>query len=291
MFVSQGIDRASLVTRVVLVALAMLAFAGNSLLCRLALASGSVDPNSFTLLRLISGALMLCVLTGFRSAPLSNKKSSKPQVWRAAISLFAYALLFSLAYVNLGTAEGALILFAAVQFTLLGYALLQGIRLSRLELCGVLLAFIGLLGLLLPSAARPSLSGLLLMAGAGVAWGVFTLIGRGTGAPLQLTAHSFYRASALSLTLLPFVLFEHQWSGYGVFLAILSGAFASALGYALWYFVLPSLSVTQAAAVQLSVPVWAALGGIVWLNEALSAPFVIASVVILSGIALTLLKR
>ncbi|WP_211211673.1 DMT family transporter [Gilvimarinus chinensis] len=281
----------SQVSRVGLVALAMLAFAGNSLLCRLALASGAVDANSFTLIRLCSGAVMLYLLVTFNSAGSSTKIPTSQQSWRAAMALFVYALLFSLAYVNLGTAEGALILFAAVQLTLLGYAVFRGGRLSYRELAGAALAFSGLVGLLLPGASRPSFGGFALMAGAGLAWAVFTLIGRAGQAPLQLTAHSFYRAGLMCLVLLPFVLFDHQWSGYGVLLAVLSGAGASAIGYALWYLVLPSLSVTQAAAVQLSVPVWAALGGIVWLDEALSVQFIVASLIILSGIALTLVKR
>ncbi|UTF60594.1 DMT family transporter [Gilvimarinus sp. DA14] len=275
--------------RLGLVLLTMLAFAGNSLLCRLALATQAIDAVSFTLVRIISGALMLWLLVSLRRRP-SSQAPPTPASW-AALSLFTYALLFSLAYVSLGAAEGALILFAAVQLTLLGYALWRGVKVSSTELLGALLAFAGLAGLLLPAAARPSVLGFVLMAGAGLAWGVFTLLGRRGGLALQLTAHSFFRAAVLCVILLPFVLLDSQWSWYGFALAVFSGAGASALGYALWYAVLPSLSVAQAAAVQLSVPVWAALGGILWLGESLSLQFIIASLVILGGIALTLIKR
>ena len=269
-----------------LTALAMLAFASNSLLCRLALAHTTIDAASFTSIRLAAGAVMLWLLVrATRGAQVGSGN------WRSAFALFAYAAGFSFAYVNLPAATGALLLFGAVQATMIGHGLWAGERLRRLQLAGLVLALGGLVGLMLPGLSAPPLLGSLLMLGAGVAWGIYSLRGKSAGDPTRVTAGNFLRAVPIAAVLSLLMLGSATLDGAGVGYAVASGALASGLGYAIWYTALPALKSTSAATVQLSVPVIAALGGILFLGEALTLRLVLASVAILGGIALVILEK
>jgi len=269
-----------------LTSLAMIAFAGNSLLCRQALKYTAIDPASFTAIRLISGALVLWLLVRMKHDAPAGEGS-----WTSAFALFAYAAGFSYAYVSLSAGTGALLLFAAVQVTMISYGVWTGERLRLIQTLGVLLAFGGLVGLLLPGLSAPPLVGALLMIGAGIAWGVYSLRGKGAGDPTRVTAGNFLRAVPatllLSLLMIDFVSIDVA----GVAYAIASGALASGLGYAIWYTVLPALKNTSAASVQLSVPVIAALGGVAFLAEPVTLRLILASVAILGGIALVIVQK
>lgn len=275
------------VARVVaLTVLAMLAFAGNSLLCRMALKHTTIDAASFTTIRLASGALMLWLLVRVR-------RGSHPGAgnWRSACALFVYAAAFSFAYLSLTAATGALLLFGAVQATMIGHGLWSGERFRALQWVGLVLALGGLVGLLSPGLSAPPVLGSVLMLGAGVAWGVYSLRGKAAGDPTRVTAGNFLRAVPMA-----FALSLVMWGGAaldraGIGCALASGALASAVGYAVWYTALPALKATQAATVQLSVPVIAALGGLVFLGEPLSLRLVLASVAVLGGIALVILEK
>ena len=271
-----------------LTSLSMLAFAGNSLLCRLALQQSQLDAGSFTAIRLISGALVLWLMARkFRGSHAGTGN------WPSAWALFIYAAAFSFAYVRLPTATGALLLFGAVQATMISYGLWKGERLRALQRVGLALALSGLLGLLLPGLSAPPLGGSVLMLGAGVAWGVYSLRGKGAGDPTRVTAGNFLRAApiAIALSLLMLVLQRVTLDAAGIGYALASGALTSGLGYALWYTVLPALKATTAATVQLSVPVLAALGGIVFLGETVTLRLGLASLAILGGIALVVLQK
>jgi drug/metabolite transporter (DMT)-like permease len=266
-----------------LTALAMAAFAANSILCRLALKATQIDPSSFTLVRLASGALTLWILVRLRSGD-----STPAGNWRSALCLFAYAGAFSYAYVTLDAGTGALLLFGAVQATMILMGLARGERLTTLQSSGLALALAGLVSLLLPGVTAPSWSGAILMVTAGIAWGAYSLLGRGNIRPTATTAGNFIRgaglAVVLSLVTLPWLHFDPRGAGY----AVLSGAIASGLGYAIWYTALPGLKATQAATVQLSVPVIAAAGGILILGEHLTLRLALCSIAILGGIAMVL---
>lgn len=270
---------------IALTSLAMIAFAGNSLLCRAALKETTIDPASFTTLRLIAGAMVLWLVVRLK------KPNSGGGNWLSACALFAYAAGFSFAYTSLSTATGALLLFSAVQATMIGHGLWAGERLLRPQLIGLVLAFGGFVGLLLPGLSAPPLSGSVLMLSAGVAWGIYSLRGRGAGDPTQVTAGNFLRAVSIAIALSLFMLSDTALDNAGFWYAIASGALASGIGYAIWYTALPGLKATQAATVQLSVPVIAALGGIVLLSEPLTLRLVLASVAILGGIALVIIEK
>jgi len=261
---------------------AMLAFAGNSLLCRLALQQTGIDPASFTTLRLVSGAAILWLLVSLR-----GDRRNMGGGWPAALALFIYAAGFSFAYVSLPTGTGALILFGAVQATMIGYGFWRGERLVRQQIGGMALALAGLVGLLLPGASAPSLQGSLLMLAAGVAWGSYSLLGKGSSQPIRDTAGNFLRTLPLAALLSSLTLSGATLDNAGVGLALASGALASGLGYLLWYAVMPALAATTAATVQLSVPLLAALGGVVLLAEPITLRLVLAAGAILGGIALT----
>ncbi len=267
-------------------ALAMLAFAGNSLLCRAALAHTGIDPASFTTLRLASGAITLWLV-----ARLTRGAQTGGGNWPSALALFGYAAGFSFAYVSLPTATGALLLFGAVQATMIGHGLWQGERLLRWQLVGLALALGGLVGLLLPGLSAPPLGGSLLMLGAGVAWGVYSLRGRGAGDPTRVTAGNFLRAAPIALVLSLLAYRSAALDSAGVGYAVASGALASGIGYAIWYTALPALKATSAATVQLSVPVIAALGGVILLGESVTLRLLLASAAILGGIALVIVER
>ena len=276
----------SLVRLMVLTMLAMVAFAGNSLLCRAALKHTAIDAASFTSVRLLSGTLMLWLIVQMRQGAAGGRGS-----WRSALALFAYAAAFSYAYVSLPTATGALLLFGTVQISLIVHGLYVGERLHGVQIAGFVLAVGGLVGLLLPGLTAPPLFGSMLMISAGIAWGVYTVRGKGTGDPTRVTAGNFLRtvpfAAALSVLMYRDFSFDVTGMGY----AVVSGAVASGVGYAIWYAVLPSLKSTKAAAVQLGVPVIAALGGIVLLGEPLTQRLVMTSAAILGGVALVIMER
>lgn len=269
-----------------LTALAMLAFAANSLLCRLALQEDRIDPASFGALRLAAGALVLAGVMRARRLPLAGSGD-----WRAAVQLFAYVALFSFAYLSLPAGSGALILFGTVQLTMLGAGLLAGERFATAGWLGLGLAAGGLALLLLPGAAAPSPAAALSMAGAGAAWGMFSLRGRGAADPLAAIAASFVRATPLGFVLaLAFAMRAHA-DARGVGLALASGALTSGLGYVAWYAALRHLNALRAAVVQLSVPPIAALGGVALLGEAFTLRLGAATLAILGGIALVLGSR
>lgn len=268
--------------------LALCAFAGNSLLCRAALRDTGIDAGSFTAVRLLAGALMLALLVRLRAAP-SDRAGLRWDL-PAALALFAYAAAFSYAYRSLSAATGALLLFGAVQLTMIGRGLAGGERLAPRQWAGLGLACAGLLGLLLPGLAAPPLAGALLMLAAGVAWGVYTLRGRHGGDPLRRTASNFALAAPLGLALALMDTPAVAPDPTGIALAVASGALASGLGYAVWYAVLPALGASTAAIVQLNVPVIAAFGGLLLLGEAMSLRAVAASAAVLAGIGLATLQ-
>ncbi|BAN36379.1 hypothetical protein SCD_n02577 [Sulfuricella denitrificans skB26] len=271
---------------VALTSLAMIAFAGNSLLCRVAMKDTSIDAASFTTIRLISGAVMLWLIVRLSRGTQIGRGN-----WLSAFALFAYAAAYSFSYGSLSAATGALLLFGAVQATMISHGIWAGERLVRLQLVGLVLALGGLVGLLLPGLSAPPLSASLLMLGAGVAWGVYSLRGRGAGNPTRVTAGNFLRAVPIAAALSILMHDGASLDSAGFWYAVSSGALTSGIGYAIWYTVLPALKATNAATVQLSVPVIAALGGIVFLGESLTLRLVLASVAILGGIALVILEK
>lgn len=269
-----------------LTGLAMIAFAGNSILCRLALKATSIDAVSFTGIRIFSGALVLALLLQLR-----HRVASEGGNWRAAAALFVYAAAFSYAYVQLDAGTGALLLFGAVQVTMILVGLLRGESLRGQALVGFLLALGGLLVQLLPSASAPPLAGALLMLLSGVAWGLYSLLGRKGSDPLAITTGNFVRAIAFAALLAVFFHADLRIDTLGIVYAVLSGAVASGIGYAIWYSALPGLSAIQGASVQLSVPVLAALSGAALLGEAISLRLALVSLAVLGGIALILLAK
>ncbi len=270
---------------IALTSLAMLAFAANSLLCRVALDRTTIDAASFTAIRLLSGAAMLWLVASLRSGTRAGAGN-----WLSAVALFVYAAVFSYAYASLTTATGALLLFAAVQITMIGHGLWSGERLRLPQSGGLLLASVGLVGVLLPGFSAPPLGGAVLMLGAGVAWGMYSLRGRGAGDPMHVTAGNFLRAVPFSLALALWMWEDVSWDWTGVWYAIASGALASGIGYAIWYAALPMLPASTAATVQLSVPVIAAIGGTVFLAEPVTLRLVLGSAAVLGGLALVMLN-
>lgn len=271
---------------VLLVALALFAFAGNSLLCRMALRDTSIDPAGFTVLRLLSGAAVLWWLVARQGTrPLAAGS------WPMATALFAYAAAFSFAYVSLPTGTGALLLFGSVQVTMLGVALWRGERPGALHGLGLAVAMAGLVVLLAPGLHAPEPLGAVMMVIAGTAWGLYSLWGRGQGRALEATAGNFMRSVPLALALGLVFLPTLSWDVQGLALAVVSGAITSGVGYALWYAALPHLSASRAGGLQLSVPLLAAVLGIVVLAEPVGLRFVLAAAAILGGIGLTLWRR
>lgn len=266
----------------------MVAFAANSLLCRLALEQpAQIDAASFGSVRLVSGALMLALVVRLQAGRAAPARAD----WSAAAMLFAYVACFSFAYLTLSAGTGALILFGAVQLTMLGAGLLAGERFAPLAWTGLALAAGGLVYLVWPGLAAPPLAGALLMAAAGVAWGGYSLRGRTQGDPLRATAGNFVRAMLPALALSAVGASQAHASATGIALAVVSGALTSGLGYVIWYAALKGLTALRAASVQLSVPPLAALGGALWLGEAPTPRLVMGSIAILGGIALVLATR
>ena len=284
-------------------AAALIAFAANSLLCRMALAEGYIDAWNFTIIRLLSGAACLgfilviqtyylkrTALKGdgsFAEATLKDKGS-----WLSSMSLVIYALFFSLAYVELETGTGALILFSAVQLTMIGWGIYKKEKLTTLQWIAFIVAVSGFVYLMLPSAAMPSLLAATLMATSGAAWGIYSIRGKTCTSPIRTTGFNFIR-SLVGIPILSIIGMGYfaELSMAGVLLAIAAGAIASGIGYSIWYMALPLLKSTQAAVVQLCVPVLAAILGMVFLSEPLTLPFVIASTVILGAVLVFTLNK
>lgn len=269
----------------VLTLFAMLAFAGNSLLCRVALTQTAIDPTTFVALRIGSGALMLWLVLRAR-----RDRSRLEGTWAGALALFAYALAFSFAYTHIPAGTGALLLFGAIQISMALYGFLIGERLSPVQGMGITLAIAGLVALMLPGMGAPPWFYGFLMIVSGVAWSVYSLLGRGTKHPAAATAGNFIRATPVALALFAAQLAAShtRFDATGAAYAVASGAVTSGLGYILWYAALKQLSVTRAATVQLSVPVLAAFGGTLFLDEPLTGVLVIASTLVLAGVALVI---
>ena len=289
--------------------LALIAFAANSVLCRLALGDNTIDAASFTSVRLLSGISVLIIILAFTRSGLGSRFSraegqdeqdklqgtsaadalSQPKLkargsWRAAILLFIYAITFSFAYISLATGMGALILFASVQLTMVIASLLGGKKLHYTEWIGLIMAFCGFIYLVMPTLATPSLSGFILMTISGIAWAGYTLMGRGSASALGDTSYNFLRTLPFVILLILFTFQDAQLSNTGLALAIVSGGLASGIGYTVWYIALTGLSAIQAAVVQLVVPVIAAIGGIMFAGESISMRLILASAMILGGI-------
>ncbi len=276
---------------ILLTALALLAFASNSILCRLALKQATVDAASFTAIRLLSGSAILILITFVRGLGSGSTRSQRPSPWLAGLVLFTYAATFSYAYLRLTAGTGALLLFGAVQGTMILGGLRHGERFNFGQVCGLFLALCGLVVLVFPSLAAPSLLGSALMILSGISWGIYSLMGKGADDPIAETGANFLRtlpfAAALSAVSFPAIHLDSA----GVFYAVLSGAITSGLGYVIWYSVLPHIYSTTAATIQLSVPVIAALAGIILLGEAPTLRYGVASLAILGGIALVTCRR
>lgn len=271
---------------ILLTLLTLVAFAGNSLLCRLALKHSDIDAASFNTIRLFSGALILWLIARQRPGIMGSGGN-----WTSAFALFAYAAAFSFAYLNLTVATGALLLFGAVQGTMIGYGIKKGERPGLLKIAGILLAIAGLVGLLMPGLSAPPPGASALMLAAGVAWGIYTLLGKNAGDPVKVTAGNFLRAVPMAFALSLLTLQNAELDRAGAGYAIASGALASGIGYVIWYTVLPQLKTHTAATLQLSVPVIAAAGGILFLGEPITLRLFLASATVLGGIALVVLTR
>ena len=297
---------------------ALIAFAANSLLCRMALADGAIDAWNFTAIRLLSGAACLGLIMMAQAHYLrrnslkrtslkqnSLKRTALKQTgnfdpaaltdkgdWLSAISLVVYALCFSVAYQALDTGTGALILFAVVQLTMIGWGIYNKEPLNRIQWLALLIALIGFVYLMLPSAATPSLSGALMMAISGAAWGIYSIRGKTCVSPLRTTGFNFLRSLvAVPILALIGMSYLSTISMTGVMLAVASGAIASGIGYSMWYVAMPLLKTTQSAVVQLCVPVLAAIMGVVFLSEQLTLEFIIASSVILGAVLVFVLNK
>ncbi|MCZ6619408.1 MAG: DMT family transporter [Gammaproteobacteria bacterium] len=267
----------------------LVAFAANSLLCRMALGGHLIDPVSFTTLRLVSGAVALMAVARLLDEPEKTRKTRGS--WVSGFALFAYAAAFSLAYVSLSTGIGALILFGSVQITMVVAALKSGETFGLAQWLGSAASMGGLIYLVLPGIAAPNPLGALLMCVSGIAWGMYSIRGKGVSAPVAMTGGNFARSAPMAMVASAVALSRAHMEPLGVLLALVSGIVTSGLGYVLWYQALRSLTISQASIVQLIVPVLAAFGGIVFLSEQISVRLIAASALILGGIALAVIKR
>lgn len=271
---------------VALTAITLVAFASNSLLCRLALANGSIDPVSFTSLRIVSGAATLWIVSA-----LLRRRSRPKGSWLSATMLALYAIAFSLAYVSLSVGTGALILMGAVQGTMIVGGIRAGERLKPTQWMGLLIALGGTVYLVSPGITAPPVASSILMAVAGLAWGVYSLRGRGNEDPISATTDNFIRAAPMALIMSLIQIGEVRWSTHGILLALLSGSLTSGIGYVVWYAALRGLTATRAAIVQLAVPVITAIGGVMILSEVITTRLVIASLAVVGGVGLAVLLR
>lgn len=268
-----------------LTALTMVAFAANSVLGRLGLVETDIGAGSFALIRLLSGALTLVVICGLSARPIRGS-------WTGGVSLIAYALCFSFAYIALSAGMGAIILFATVQITMLGWGLFKGERLSGLQIMGLSVAIAALIWLVSPSLEAPPLWAAGLMALAGIGWGAYSLLGRGVADPTAVTAGNFIWASGLAIPIIGLICLvnpEPLPPRDGILIAIASGAITSGLGYVMWYQAVKHLTATRAGIAQLSVPAIAAIGGVLFLSEPITLRFALATSAILGGVAIAVL--
>ena len=266
---------------------ALIAFAANSVLCRLALGEATIDAASFTTIRLVSGALVLLLVNAAGRTEAVVDRGN----WTSALMLFLYAVTFSFAYISLNTGTGALILFASVQATMIIFAIYKGERLGLMGSLGLFAALVGLTYLVFPGLTAPSASGAALMAVAGISWGIYSLRGRGSLSPVAVTKGNFLRSIPF-VVLISLIFFQDLHITFkGAFFATLSGGLTSAIGYVIWYAALRNHSATSAALVQLLVPVLAALGGVVLLSEAPTVRLLLSSTMIIGGVALALTQR
>jgi drug/metabolite transporter (DMT)-like permease len=271
-----------------LTGLALIAFAANSVLCRLALANGNIDASSFTGIRLLSGAIALLLILSIKG----NKQGvSSKGSWTSSFTLFLYAITFSYAYLSLDTGTGALILFGSVQITMILLSIISGTRLHIIEWSGFFIAFTGLVYLVIPSITTPSVSGFILMTVSGMSWAIYSLRGRGSKNPLMDTTYNFLRTIPFITLLAIFTMPNINYSSQGIILALLSGAITSGVGYTIWYIALRSLSSIQAAVLQLSVSIIAAIGGVIFLSETITSRLVMSAVIVLCGILMVILGK
>jgi len=270
-----------------LTSLAMIAFAANSVLCRLALGGGHIDAASFASVRVISGALALAAIVVYRSAGSVPGDAD----WRAALALFVYMVFFSFAYLSLGAGTGALVLFGAVQLTMFVVALRSGEAFNAISWAGLMLAIAGLVYLVSPGITAPDPSGAILMVVAGMAWGIYSLLGRQAADPTRATAWNFLLSVPLVVVTSLIFMDQFHATPFGLALAAASGVVASGIGYVIWYAALRGLAATSAATVQLSVPVIAAIGGVILLSEDVTLRLLIASAATLGGVAIVLMQR
>jgi drug/metabolite transporter (DMT)-like permease len=273
---------------VVLTVLAMLCFAANSVLCRLALGPHLIDPASFTAVRVVSAAAVLAIIVALSGRPLARVAVPR---WKSIGALLAYLVFFSFAYTRLTTGTGALILFGTVQLTMFAVALYQGERFPVLSWLGLGLAFAGLIYLVLPGLAAPDPRGAVYMAIAGIAWGLFSLLARGVEYPAEANASNFLYCVPLVALVSVVTSDSFDVTPSGLALAAASGIVASGIGYTIWYAALRYLSGTKAATVQLSVPAIAAFGGVLLLSEPVTARLVVASCALLGGAAIVIGRR
>jgi drug/metabolite transporter (DMT)-like permease len=269
-----------------LTVVAMFAFAGNSLLCRVALKGTSIDPATFTTVRIVSAAIALWIILRAR-----GESQNAGGNWLSAFALFAYAATFSFAYVSLAAGTGALLLFGAVQATMIGYALARGEHLRLLQWIGLACALAGLVGLVLPGVHAPPPLASLLMLCAGIAWGIYSLRGKRAADPTSTTAGNFIRAVPFAAAVSAAMFARVSVDRTGLLFAAISGALTSGVGYVIWYAALKHIPSATAATVQLSVPLIAAAGGIVLLGEPLTGRLALSALAILGGIALVVVRR
>lgn len=268
--------------------LALIAFAGNSILCRLALGENTIDAASFTAIRLFSGIMVLVLILAISQR---KKSTTAKGSWLASMMLFIYAITFSYAYISLETGVGALILFAAVQITMILVGLYLGDKLHNIEWFGVIVAFIGFVYLVMPGVSAPSFTGFVLMSISGISWAGYTLLGKNSANPLSDTTFNFLRTSPFLIVLIALTLKQTTFTQEGVILAVLSGGITSGLGYTIWYKVLKDLKSIQAAVLQLLVPILATFGGIIFASEDFSLRLAISTIMILGGIVAVILGK
>ena len=276
---------------VFLLVCALLAFAGNSVLCRITLDNSLMGAVEFTLVRLFSGAVTLVVLSVFLMRKESGlKQLFKPRIRtiKGSLLLLIYALFFSYAYVVLETGSGALILFGSVQLTMLFINIIRGNRPIVITVVGMVLAFSGLVYWLIPAWGTPSIMGFVLMACSGVAWGLYTLAGQGTKNALLETTQNFIFTLPWLIIIGGLLSSAVKWQQAGIVFAVISGAITSGIGYAIWYAVLPKITVSQAGVIQLLVPIIAAVGGVVFAGESMTLRLFISAVMVLGGIYLVM---
>ena len=268
--------------------LALIAFAANSVLCRKALGENRIDASGFTIIRLLSGIIMLMILLGLSKTKI--KKETKGS-WYSAGMLFLYAVTFSYAYITLDTGTGALIAFGSVQITIILYSIFSGHKLHWMEGLGTMIAFSGFVYLILPGVNAPPLKGFILMTIAGIAWGIYTLNGLRSKNPLKDTAYNFTRTLPFIILLFLFTMKNISYSLEGILLAVISGAVTSGIGYTIWYIALRGLTNVQSGVVQLLVPALAAFGGVIFVSEVISLRLIFASMLILGGILIVTLGK